>query len=74
MLNGVLLRVFLKGKTRTAVGICARIKQECRYVEVLPCFTSNIYCGSISKSALGCSFTFLGALHIDQVLLSISII
>lgn len=50
MLNGVILRVFLKGKIGKALSVCARIKQECRFVEVLPCFTSSIYCGIINKN------------------------
>lgn len=74
MLNGVLLRVFLKGKIGRALSICARIKRECRYVEVLPCFTGNIYCGIISKRTMECPFIFMGALHMDQALSSISII
>lgn len=65
MLNGVLLRVFLKGKIGRALSICARIKQECRYVEVLPCFTSNIYCGITSKRPVERLFIFMGALHMD---------
>jgi len=44
MLDGVLLRVFLKGKIGRALSVYARIKQECRYVEALPCFASDIYC------------------------------
>lgn len=74
MLNGVLLSIFLKGKIGKTLSICARLEGECRYVEVLPCFTSNIYYGIISKRTMECLFIFMGALHMDQALSSISII
>lgn len=74
MLNGVLLRVFLKGKIGKALRICARIKQECRFVEVLPCFTSSIYRRIINKRTMECWFVLMGGLPMNQALLSISII
>lgn len=69
MLNGVLLRIFLRGKIGRALSICAKIKGECRYVEILPCFTRNIYCWIIGKRTMECPFIFM-----DQALSSISII
>lgn len=74
MLNGVILRMFLKGKIGKALSICARIKQEHRFVEVLPCFTGTIYCGIINKRTMEGWFTLMGGLPVNQALLSISII
>lgn len=74
MLNGVILKVFLKGKIGKALSVCARIKQECRFVELWPCFTSSIYCGIINKRIIVCWFKLMGGLPMNQALLSISII
>lgn len=74
MLNGVILRVFLKGKIGKALSICARMKQEHRFVEVLPCFTSSIYCRIINKRTMEGWFILVGGLPMNQALLSVSVI